>query len=106
MYSSRLKHYVPFEVREIPELKGVSALSREQIKEKEGELILRQVKPGDEVFLLDEHGREYRSLEFAEWLGMPYRNIKDWELGVSKVPDYVLRLIAYKVANEREKGKI
>ncbi|MBQ9451541.1 MAG: 23S rRNA (pseudouridine(1915)-N(3))-methyltransferase RlmH [Bacteroidales bacterium] len=69
MYSSRLKHYVPFEVREIPELKGVSALSREQIKEKEGELILRQVKPGDEVFLLDEHGREYRSLEFAEWLG-------------------------------------
>lgn len=44
--------------------------------------------------------------KFAEWLGVPYRTMQDWELGVSKVPDYVLRLIAYKVANEREKGKI
>ena len=69
MYASRLKHYVPFELREIPELKGVSALSREQIKEREGELILKQLKPADEVILLDEHGQEYRSLEFADWLG-------------------------------------
>ena len=69
MYASRLKHYVPFELREIPELKGVSALSREQIKEREGELILKQLKPTDEVILLDEHGQEYRSLEFADWLG-------------------------------------
>jgi len=69
MYASRLKHYVPFELREIPELKGVSALSREQIKEREGELILKQLKSSDEVILLDEHGQEYRSLEFADWLG-------------------------------------
>ncbi len=69
MYISRLKHYVPFELREIPELKGVSALSREQIKEREGELILKQLKPSDEVILLDEHGREYRSVELADWLG-------------------------------------
>lgn len=69
MYVSRLKHYVPFELREIPELKGVSALSREQIKEREGELILKQLKPSDEVILLDEHGQEYRSVEFADWLG-------------------------------------
>ena len=69
MYASRLKHYVPFELREIPELKGVSALSREQVKEREGELILKQLKPADEVILLDEHGQEYRSLEFADWLG-------------------------------------
>ena len=69
MYVSRLKHYVPFELREIPELKGVSALNREQIKEREGELILKQLKPLDEVILLDEHGQEYRSLEFDDWLG-------------------------------------
>lgn len=69
MYVSRLGHYVPFVLREIPELKGVSALTRDQIKEREGELILRQVRPADEVVLLDEHGKEYRSLEFADWLG-------------------------------------
>jgi 23S rRNA (pseudouridine1915-N3)-methyltransferase len=67
-YVSRLKHYIPFAVTEIPELKNVSALGREQIKEKEGELILRQLKPQDEVLLLDEHGKEYRSVEFAKFL--------------------------------------
>ena len=69
MYVSRLEHYVPFSLREIPELKGVSALSKDQIKEREGELILKQVRSADEVVLLDEHGKEYRSLEFADWLG-------------------------------------
>ncbi len=67
-YVSRLKHYIPFAVTEIPELKNVSALGREQIKEKEGELILRLLKPQDEVLLLDEHGKEYRSVEFAKFL--------------------------------------
>ena len=68
LYTSRLRHYVPFSVVEIPELKKVSALTRQQIKEKEGELILKQVGPQDILLLLDEHGRECRSLEFAEFL--------------------------------------
>ena len=68
-YISRIGHYVPFELKEIPELKGVAALSREQIKAREGELILKQITPSDEVVLLDERGREMRSVEMAEWLG-------------------------------------
>lgn len=68
MYVSRLKHYVPFEMVEIPELKNVSALTKDQIKTKEGELILKLLKPSDDVVLLDEHGREFRSIEFAEEL--------------------------------------
>lgn len=67
-YSSRLEHYIPFRICEIPELKGVSALSRDQIKAREAELTLKQIKPSDNVILLDEHGREYRSLEFADRL--------------------------------------
>ena len=54
LYVSRLRHYVPFSLVEIPQLKNVSAFSEEQIREKEGELILRQIAPGDAVFLLDE----------------------------------------------------
>ena len=65
-YSSRLSHYVPFSVCEIPELKNTSALPRTQIKEREGELILKAIKPTDRVILLDERGKEYRSVEFAE----------------------------------------
>lgn len=65
VYTSRLQHYVPFKITEIPELKKVSALSREQIKEKEGEQILRLLSPADTLILLDEHGVEYRSTDFA-----------------------------------------
>lgn len=68
LYVSRLSHYAPFQVREIPELKNVSALDREQIKVREGELILKSLRPSDEVVLLDEGGRELRSVEFASWL--------------------------------------
>lgn len=69
LYGSRLRHYVPFTITEIPELKGVSALTQAQIKDKEGKLILAALRPSDEVWLLDEHGREFRSLEFAGFIG-------------------------------------
>ncbi|MBQ9184593.1 MAG: 23S rRNA (pseudouridine(1915)-N(3))-methyltransferase RlmH [Bacteroidales bacterium] len=68
MYRSRLVHYIPFSVTEIPELKGTASLSPAQIKEKEGEKILAALKPSDDVILLDEHGKKYRSLEFAAFL--------------------------------------
>lgn len=68
LYMARLSHYVPFTLKEIPQLKNVSALTREQIREREGELILKAVRPADEVILLDERGREFRSLDFARYL--------------------------------------
>ena len=48
-YASRLVHYAPFKVQEIPELKNVSALDRAQIKAREGELILKNLRPTDEM---------------------------------------------------------
>ena len=68
MYVSRLEHYVPFTLKEIPELKGVGSLSQDQVKAREGEGLLKLVKPSDELVLLDERGREYRSVEFAQCL--------------------------------------
>lgn len=68
IYASRMKHYFPFSVVEIPELKNVSALSEDQIKTKEGELILKNLRPADDVVLLDERGRDYSSMEFAKVL--------------------------------------
>ena len=68
IYASRMKHYFPFSIVEIPELKNVSSLSQDQIKAKEGELILKNVKPADDVILLDERGREFSSMEFAKVL--------------------------------------
>ena len=66
-YRQRLTHYVPFEFVVLPDLKNAKALSEEQIKAAEGELILRALTPAMEVILLDEHGREMRSVEYANW---------------------------------------
>ena len=68
IYVARLKHYIPFSIVEIPELKNVSALSKDQIKSKEGELIFKNIKPTDDVILMDEHGKEYTSVDFASIL--------------------------------------
>lgn len=78
LYSSRLVHYIPFSLVEIPELKNVSALSQDQIKTREGELILKHLKPADELVLLDEHGHEFRSIEFADFIeGRMSRSSRD-----------------------------
>ena len=68
-YVERIGHYMPFEIVTIPELKNTKSLTEEQQKSLEGDLILKQLQPSDTVVLLDEHGRELRSLEFARWIG-------------------------------------
>ena len=67
-YAGRIKHYLPFEITIIPELKNTKSLSEEQQKEKEGEQILKLLTSSDTVVLLDEHGKEMRSIEYAQWL--------------------------------------
>lgn len=67
-YQKRLTHYVPFSMVVIPELKNTKSLTMEQQKRAEGELILRYLTPSTDMILLDERGREYRSVEFADFL--------------------------------------
>ncbi len=67
-YQKRLTHYVPFTLQVIPELKNTKALTSEQQKQAEGELILRTITPATDLILLDEHGKEYRSIEFADYI--------------------------------------
>lgn len=67
-YVARLKHYCPFEMVVVPALKNLGKASPEEVKEQEGRLILRQLEKVDQAVLLDEHGREYGSVEFADAL--------------------------------------
>lgn len=67
-YINRLKHYVGFEFEILPDIKNVKNLSEKQQKEKEGELILKKLKPTDTLILLDEKGKEFTSVEFSEYL--------------------------------------
>ena len=79
-YRKRLLHYAPFELVVLPDLKNTKSLSEEQIKTAEGEAILRFVTPSMDVVLLDEHGREFRSIEYAEWLQKKMGSGKDLTL--------------------------
>lgn len=67
-YEQRLTHYCNYERITISDIKNPKALTQQQIKEKEGEMILAKIKPTDFVVLLDEQGTELSSVQFASWL--------------------------------------
>lgn len=67
-YQKRLIHYIPYEMKIIPDIKNTKNLSEQQQKQKEGELILSQVKSGDLLILLDEGGKEFSSVAFSKFI--------------------------------------
>lgn len=66
-YIQRTQRYLSFDMEVIPELK-IPKASPQTYKRKEGELILKALQPGDVVVLLDEGGKEMRSIEFADYM--------------------------------------
>ena len=82
-YKQRLSHYLPFEFVVIPDIKNAKALSGDQLKAAEGQAILRTITNNQSpitnslVLLLDEHGREFRSIEFADFLQKKMSSGKD-----------------------------
>ena len=67
-YTKRLGFYIKFELDIIPDLKKVKNLSEDQQRQKEGELILNKITPTDVLILLDENGKQYDSVQFANYL--------------------------------------
>ena len=68
IYQQRLNHYIKFELVIIPDIKNSKNLSENQQKEKEGDLLLKEMKSTDQLILLDEKGKELRSIEFSKFL--------------------------------------
>ena len=79
-YTQRLRHYVPFEFIIIPDVKNAKSLSQEQLKTAEGNAILSFLTPATDVLLLDEHGQEFRSIEYADYLQKKMASGKDLTL--------------------------
>ena len=67
-YKKRLGFYVKFHFEIIPDLKKTKTLSEAQQKEKEGELILKKIEKSDTLILLDENGKQFSSVDFANYL--------------------------------------
>lgn len=68
IYTKRLTRYIRFEFQIVPDLKKRAKLSFEQQKKQEGELILSQLNTSDFVVLLDEAGKQFTSMAFADYL--------------------------------------
>ena len=67
-YTERLKHYIPFEVETMRDIKNVKNRSEAQQKEEEGRLLVKSLQTGDVCVLLDERGKEFTSKQFASYL--------------------------------------
>ncbi|MBR5696889.1 MAG: 23S rRNA (pseudouridine(1915)-N(3))-methyltransferase RlmH [Paludibacteraceae bacterium] len=67
-YQKRLKFYISFDIEEIPSLKNTKNLTEDNQKQKEGELILKNLQAEDEVVLLDDKGSEFTSKQFASYI--------------------------------------
>ena len=99
-YIKRIKKYVAIEKIEIPDLKNAKKLTFNQIKEKEGKLLLAKIEPHSLIVLLDEKGKEYTSMKFSSWMqdkmNRGYKNIIFLIGGAYGFSDEV-----YKAANEK-----
>jgi len=67
-YQKRLVHYLPFDLKIIPDIKNTKNLSEAQQKQKEGELILDKLGSSDTIILLDENGKEFSSVDFSNFI--------------------------------------
>ena len=68
IYLKRLKHYIPFQIDIIPDIKNTKKLTEEQQKILEGEKILEKTVAGSDIILLDENGSEHNSVGFSNFL--------------------------------------
>jgi len=99
-YAERVKHYVPFEMEVVPDLKNTKSLTAGQQKEREGELLLKQLHEGDFVVLLDEGGREQSSVDFANYLAHKQQTVSRRLVFVVGGP-YGFSQAVYSVAKEK-----
>jgi 23S rRNA (pseudouridine1915-N3)-methyltransferase len=68
LFSQRFRYYHPLTWVVIPDLKDRKNLSSDQIKQKEAEAILNKIPKSSLIIVLDEKGKEYRSVDFAAFL--------------------------------------
>jgi len=67
IFEKRLKHYLPFEIKVFSDIKNPPR-NASLLKQKEGAMILENLRPGDFLILLDERGKHHSSMEFAKFI--------------------------------------
>jgi 23S rRNA (pseudouridine1915-N3)-methyltransferase len=65
LYSNRIKKYTGFEIITISDVKNTKNMPVQELKAKEATKIIQSVTDDDYIILLDEKGKELRTLEFS-----------------------------------------
>ena len=99
-YLKRINRYIQFSIRCISDAKNTKNLSQQQQKNAEGQNILVAIDNSDYVMLLDEHGKEYKSIEFASLIDKKMQTVAKRLVFVLGVP-YGFSEDVYKRANEK-----
>ena len=77
LYEKRLTHYTAFDFVIFPDIKNGGAMTKEILKQKEGEAFLQKINKEDYLILLDENGQTYTSVQFAQYIeGKQSANLK------------------------------
>ena len=99
-YLKRINRYIQFSIRCISDAKNTKNLSQQQQKNAEGQNILVAIDNSDYVVLLDEHGKEYKSIEFASLIDKKMQTVAK-RLVFVVVGPYGFSEGVYKRANEK-----
>jgi len=67
-YLKRMQRYAKVQWEELPDVKNVDRNDETVLRRREGALILERISPADTLVLLDERGKSFDSIEFAQWL--------------------------------------
>jgi 23S rRNA (pseudouridine1915-N3)-methyltransferase len=68
LFRKRVERYAPFRIETLPDLKGTRNMTMKEVQEGEAAQLLKRIKSGEFLILLDERGNEYTSISFAEYL--------------------------------------
>ncbi len=91
-YLKRLKPYLKLEIKEVPDLPcpdNYSPAQEEQVLQREGEAITRQLTAGEYLIALDRKGQQQSSVKFAELIkekeanGVPITLVIGGSLGLA-----------------------
>jgi len=69
LYTNRIKKYSVFEIITLPDLKNTKNMTVSEQNMKEGKKMIQTFGPDDYVILLDERGKEYRTVDFSHFIG-------------------------------------
>jgi 23S rRNA (pseudouridine1915-N3)-methyltransferase len=67
-FMKRMVRYAPFQIETVPDLKNSRNMTMKEVQEREGAMLIKRIPKGGYVILLDERGKEYNSISFAEHL--------------------------------------